>query len=127
MGYEAKKTEHAGANARQRGAPTGTTRKDAKKESNKTRRRNSKRDVHEAEPDLTEILASLHELLGKPVTAGIAAQFQADREENWRDNATGDRCWAGRSPTPTTHVRPAQPLRRPQRARPPRCTRSRCG
>lgn len=42
MGYEAKKTEHAGAK-RGSGAYWGL-KKDAKKESNKIRRRNAKRE-----------------------------------------------------------------------------------
>jgi len=44
MGYEAKKTEHAGAKHGD-GAYWGS-KKDAKKESNKTRRHNAKREIH---------------------------------------------------------------------------------
>ena len=45
MGYEAKKTEHSGAK-RGRGAYWGPKR-DAKKESNKIRRRSAKRETRE--------------------------------------------------------------------------------
>ncbi len=91
MGYEAKKTEHAGAK-HGNGAYWGP-KKDAKKESNKIRRRNAKREVAEAEPDPMELLASLREQIGKPekkyrIVKAISQsteQFQTGRYEGPED------------------------------------------
>ena len=57
MGYEATKTERAGA--KHGNGANWRPKKEAKQGSNKLRRRNNKRAVHEAEPDLDELLASL--------------------------------------------------------------------
>ena len=91
MAFNVRKTEHNGAK-HGRGALWGT-KYEAKSQSGKVRRRNAKREVREAEPDLTELLASLHEEILQPekkyrIVKAISAstdQFQTGRYEGPED------------------------------------------
>ena len=79
MGYEAKKTEHSGAK-HGNGAYWGP-KKDAKKESNKVRRRNWKKEARQ-EPDLRQRLMQ-GAIANADLDRKIAKEWSPLEEEAW--------------------------------------------